>query len=103
MKRIFSSLTLVLCAVCSYADSTEPATPSNLHIYNTGGAAYVQLKAKGCNTTGLYYLSPDHKAFNSIFSILLTAQISSRQVVVNFNECINGNNPRGVITGVYLK
>lgn len=103
MKRVILLITLVVSSINCFADGTTAAIPSNLHIYSTDGAAYVNLPAQGCNTTGMYYLSPDHKAFNSIFSILLSAQMAGKKVAVNFSHCINESNPRGYITGAYLK
>ncbi len=84
------------------AETTPEAVPSNLHIYSGGGAAYVDMVAAGCSGSR-YYLSPDHVKYDSIFSILLAAQLSKREVVLRFDGCVNGSNARGNIVGVYLR
>lgn len=83
-------------------DYTPAAVPKNLHVYTFSGSSYVDLVAHGCSGYR-YYLSPDHKKYDTIVGILMAAQIANRKVVVRFSDCINGSNPQGEIVGVYLK
>lgn len=92
MKYIFFFVSLMVSPVNLAAEITQQKVPSNLHIYSAGGAAYVDLVAAGCSGSR-YYLSPDHVKFDSIFSILLAAQIAKKEVIVRFDGCINGSNP----------
>ncbi|AOT08704.1 hypothetical protein [Pseudoalteromonas luteoviolacea] len=105
MKKLI--LPLFFASSFSYAGMNTPGTtsasvPQNLHIVNSNGDTYVHLPATGCSTS-VYYLSPSHKKYDAIFSILLTAQTADKKVRVRFDKCVNGtSNPFGNIIGVYL-
>ncbi|MBQ4836544.1 hypothetical protein [Pseudoalteromonas luteoviolacea] len=105
MKKLL--LPLLLASGFSYAGMNTPGTttaavPVNLHIVNSNGDTYVQLPATGCSTS-VYYLSPSHKKYDAIFSVLLTAQTTGKKVRVKFDKCVNStSNPFGNIVGVYL-
>lgn len=81
---------------------TPPTVPKNLHVYSTSGGTYVEATAHNCSRQ-TYYLSPDHKSYNQIFAILLSAQMANKKVQIKFDKCVNGSNPQGNIVGVYLK
>ncbi|AOT07733.1 hypothetical protein [Pseudoalteromonas luteoviolacea] len=106
MKNLLLSLLLV--SGFSYAGMNTPGTttysaPTNLHVFNSNGDTYVNLPATGCSTS-VYHLSPSHKKYDAIFSILLTAQTAGKKVKVRFDKCVNStSNPFGNIVGIYLK
>lgn len=72
--------------------------PSNIHVIDANGNTYIDLIADMCSGTR-YYLSPDHPKYDTIISILLVDQVSSKEVVL----CYDGCNGQGKVNGVYLK
>ncbi len=101
--KYLTLLMLVLLSVSVFsAENTPQRIPSNLHIYNTNGAAYVDMDAHGCSGYR-YYLSPGHPKYDAIVSILLAAQMSGKEVILRFDGCVNGSNPQGNIIGVFLR
>ncbi|MBW3533000.1 hypothetical protein [Shewanella sp. NKUCC06_TVS] len=101
--RTFFTLTLAyfLCFNCTAAGVTPAVVPKNLHIYNVQGSTYVDIVAHDCSGSR-YHLNPNHPKYDAIFSMLLSAQLAERKVMVKFDDCINGSNPQGEIIGVYL-
>jgi len=100
-KRWVSAIILFAFSVGVSADvfNTPKHEPENLHIYNESGHTYVDLVAHGCS--GLrYWLTPEHLKYDAIFSILLAAQLSNREVVLRVDGC-NGV-AQGKIVGVYI-
>jgi hypothetical protein len=77
-----------------------PATvPKNLHIYSSSGNAYVDMVAHDCSGYR-YELLRSHVAFDNIFALLLSAQVSGKKVQLRFSGC--NSIPQGVIEGAYL-
>ena len=79
--------------------NTTQAVPKNLHVYNTAGNTYVDLVPHGCSGTR-YILNPIHSKYDAIVSILLSAQIAGKNVVLRYEGC--NSNLQGQIVGVYL-
>ena len=100
--RIFvvSALLFFTNAAYSAIATTPPAVPSKLHVFNSLGDTYVDHVVDGCGSKR-YYLSPDHKKYDAIVSILLSAQVSKKDVQLIYDGCRNNNN-QGIIVGVYL-
>ena len=84
---IFSILALMITFNVNAAEFTVPQVPKNLHIYNEGGYTYVVLQAQGCSGF-TYVLSPEHKKYDAIFSILLAAQMANKKVLVTLDDSL---------------
>ena len=80
---------------------TPAAVPQNLHVYNQIGRTYVDHLKHSC-TSKTYYINPDHKAYDQIVAILLSAQVAQRKVVLRYDGCTNRGS-QGNVIGVYLK
>ena len=93
---------LVISTSALAIETTDPAVPGVVYIYSKSGAAYVALPAKGCSDRGVYQLEPNHPKYDAIFSLLMAAKISDREVRVRFDDCLHGSNPRGRIIGAFL-
>ena len=100
MKRYLVAL-FTLSIFVNAMDYTNAMVPENLHVYNTAGAIYVDMHVDAC-TGKRYYLSSNNKNYESIYSMLLAAQISQRKVVLRYDGCTNRGS-QGKIVGVYLK
>lgn len=77
------------------------AVPDNLHVYNQNGLTYVDHVAEHCSSKR-YYIDPNHKAYDQIVAILLSAQVAGRKVVLRYDGCVN-RGTQGKVIGVYLK
>ncbi|MES1192624.1 MAG: hypothetical protein ABUS47_16305 [Steroidobacter sp.] len=102
--KLSKIITLILLLAISNvalatATNTPAAVPANLHVYDSAGNSYVDLVASGCSGAR-YYIDPNFAAYKTIMSILLTAEVTQRQVVIRFDGC-NSNN-QGFVVGVYL-
>ena len=102
MKANRLLLILLLTPFMAFAQirNTEPSVPSKLHIYNTNGDTYVDHLLDACGSRR-YHLSPNHNKYDAIFSVLLAAQVSKKNVIIRYDGCFN-NNQQGEIIGVYL-
>ncbi len=100
MKKIILSV-LSLAAPLLYAepDLTASAIPTNLHIFNTSGHAYVDMPEKGCSNTR-YILYTSHPRFSEIYSMILAAQMANKKIEIRFDGC--NDNGQGEIIGAYL-
>ena len=76
------------------------AVPTNLHIYNQTGLTYVDHVAQHCSSKR-YFIDPSHRAYDHIVSILISAQVAGRKVVLRYDGCVN-KGTQGKIIGVYL-
>ena len=81
-------------------DVTTAAVPKNLHVYDSTGKTYVD-HVQGVCTTVRYHISPSHVKYDAIVSILLSAQMSNKKVVIRYNGCVNSGS-QGELIGVYL-
>ena len=102
MKNIFIALSLTVVVPFAFADIylTPAAIPENLHVYNENGNTYVDHVVQHC-TSERYYIDPDHRAYNQIVAILLSAQVAQKQVVLRYDGC--HSNGQGKLIGVYLR
>mgnify|MGYP007077563275 CR=1 FL=1 len=80
---------------------TPVAVPSNLHVYDEVGNTYVDHVVDGCGSYR-YWINPENANYEAIMSILLTAQVSGKKVILRYDGCVNGGN-QGRVIGVYLK
>lgn len=78
---------------------TPAAVPSMLHVYDAHGNTYVDLVAHGCSGKR-YRLNPSHVKYDAVVSVLLSAQVAKKKVVIRYDGC-NGV-PQGNVIGVYL-
>ncbi|MEC4090660.1 hypothetical protein [Pseudoalteromonas rubra] len=101
MKKTLIALATFLSS-STFAATTAPTVPKNLHIYSISGATYVDLVATGCSGSR-YLLESNHPKYDAIFSLLMAAQLSDRKVQVIFDKCVNSPNNQGRIIGAYLK
>ncbi|MES1192621.1 MAG: hypothetical protein ABUS47_16290 [Steroidobacter sp.] len=92
---------LLLINVAAHAtpENTLAATPHNFHVYDQAGDTYVDLVSSGCSAYK-YYIDPNLPAYKTIVSILLTAEVVQREVVIKFDGCNSSN--QGQVVGVYL-
>lgn len=86
--------------VFSNVDIADATVPSNFHVFNESGNAYVVLKEKGCSGA-TYYIPANHPKYDTIVSVIIAAQLSNRKVVARFDGC--NSNSQGRLVGVYLK
>ncbi|WP_153301834.1 hypothetical protein [Endozoicomonas arenosclerae] len=93
-------LALSIFSVKAEIKTTDDAVPENLHVYNASGDVYVDHLVDEC-PTGRYYINRSHPAFETIISILISAQISGKEVKLRYDECRN-NGSQGNVVGVYL-
>ncbi|SMF33880.1 hypothetical protein SAMN02745866_02142 [Alteromonadaceae bacterium Bs31] len=93
---------LLAVSIVAKADPavTASAVPENLHIYSEAGNAYVD-HMKGYCGSSRFVLYADHPKFDAIFSLLLAAQMSQKEVILRFDECMN-RETQGKLVGVYL-
>ena len=98
--KYFIVVLAMVFSVKALSANTGSAVPSNLHVYSAGGTTYVDHSAHGC-ANGRYYIPQGHPQFQTIVSILLTAQVAKKEVVIRYDEC-NTNN-QGIVIGVYLR
>jgi len=99
-KVLLITLLLIPFTAFGQIRNTEAAVPETLHIYNTAGNTYVDHVLDTCGSRR-YHLSPGHAKYDAIFSVLLTAQATGKQVQLRYEGCFN-NNQQGEIIGVYL-
>ena len=99
-KNILLISTLALSALAwANPEITTGAIPEELHIYSGSGDAFVRLTPHGCS--GIKYIIPNtHTEFDAIFSLILAAQLSEKQIKLRFDGC-NANN-QGIVVGAYL-
>lgn len=102
MNKMLIALVMSLASVTAFAaaQSTGTAVPKNLHIYSESGVTYVDHNAAGCSGSR-YYIPSTHPRFDTIISILLSAQIADKPVELRFDGCNNDN--QGKVVGIYLK
>lgn len=102
MKKLIFLMLFVMCGFAN-ADpvNTPAAVPQMLHVYDTAGHAYVDMPPHDC-AGGRYHLHPSHAKYDAVFSVLLSAQVANKKVVVRFDGCSSHTSPHGEIVGVYL-
>jgi hypothetical protein len=102
MKIVLLTAVMLAAPVANASPKTTPAAvPKNLHVYNQNGNTYVDHLPADCSSKR-YYLSPNHKAYDQIVAILLSAQIAHKKVVLRYDGCTN-RGTQGKVIGVYLK
>lgn len=100
-KYIFVTILMLAFSAESYAvDNTPPEIPKDFHVYDTSGNTYVRLIASGCSGI-TYHLGGNHPKYDTIVSVLLTAQTAQREVQLRFDGC-NGQG-QGEIVGIFYK
>lgn len=99
-KSLLLALLLAFSNMSLAAPLNTPAViPRNLHVYDSAGDSYVDLASYDCSAYR-YYINPNIPAYKTIMSILLTAEVTQRPVVIKFDGCNSSN--QGIVVGVYL-
>ncbi|WP_444956985.1 hypothetical protein [Microbulbifer sp. ZKSA002] len=103
MKYVISIIFSCFLAVSAVAEPayTGDAVPSFLHIFSETGNAYVDHQSGYCNTDR-FVLYTTHEKYDAVFSMLLSAQMAEKEVMIRFDGCVNDGD-FGKIIGVYLK
>ena len=101
MNKLFFVLSLTIAPFAFAVTLTPAAVPKNLHVYDQNGNTYVNHVVQHC-TSKAYYIDPNHKAYDQLVAILLSAQIAQKKVVLRYDGCTN-RGTQGKVIGVYLK
>lgn len=92
-------LMFVMVSVSFGENFSNYSIPKNLHVYNSSGDAYVDVKFNGSYKRA--WLKVSHPKYNAIFALLLAAQLNDETVQIRSLSTNSQGQP--VIDGVYLR